>query len=139
MHLNNRKLKINYPQMNAQQQGQSLVTLLIFMAIAIIITTTAIAMAIINSQANTKYALGEEAYHVAEAGIENAILRLLRNPNYMGEVLAVGKGTATITVSGAATKTIISEGKVSGLYRKIEVIGTFSNNSFVINSWREVD
>ena len=120
-------------------RGQALVTLLVFCATALIVTAGATAVIIINSQTTGKFAQGEETLHIAEAGADNAVLRLLRDPNYSGETLTVGNGTATITVTGTTTKTIVSEA-VNGFFRrKIQVIGSFANNIFTISSWTEID
>ena len=121
------------------QTGQALVVLLVFVAIAVTITVGAVLVTISNSQATSKYALGEEDLLIAQSGVENAILRLLRDPNYAGETLNVGFGSATITVTGTTTKTITSASSDSVFKRTIQVIGTFSGNTFTLTSWSEID
>ncbi|KKR78337.1 MAG: hypothetical protein UU23_C0001G0101 [Candidatus Curtissbacteria bacterium GW2011_GWA1_40_9] len=121
------------------QKGQALISLLIFTTIATTVTAGAVAVTIINSQSTTKFTQGETVYHVAEAGIENAILRLLRDRTYSGEILNVDSATATITVSGSGTVTITSEGKIGDNIRKIQVTGTMSNNQFSITAWNEIN
>src|SRR3989344_794613 len=79
---------------------------------------------------------------VAEAGADNAILRILRDPNstYGGETFTIGNGSATISVNYALpTVTINSIGTVGSFVRNIEVIGNYSNNKFSITSFKEVD
>ena len=120
--------------------GQALVTLLVFIATATIITAAATTVTLINSQTTGKFAQGEAAFPIAQAGADNAILRLLRDPSYSGETdLSIGNGTATITVSGSSVKTITAEGKDGNFIRKIQVVGTFVNNTFTISSWDLVD
>lgn len=119
--------------------GQALVTLLVFIAVATTITAAATTVTLINSQTTGKFAQGESALTIAQAGADNAILRLLRNPSYLGEVLTVGSGTATITVSGSSVKTITSVGQDGNFIRKIQVVGTYVNNTFAISSWDLVD
>ena len=120
--------------------GQALVTLLVFIATATIITAAATTVTLINSQTTGKFAQGEVALTIAQAGADNAVLRLLRNPNYSGETdLSIGSGTATITVSGSSVKTIIAEGKDGNFIRKVQVVGTFVNNTFTVSSWDLVD
>ena len=120
--------------------GQALVSLLVFIATATIITAAATTVTIINSQTTGKFAHGEVALTIAQAGADNAILRLLRDPNYSGETdLSIGNGTATITVSGSSVKTIIAEGKDGNFIRKIQVVGTLVNNTFTVSSWDLVD
>src|SRR3989344_8272621 len=119
--------------------AQSLVVLLVFIATATIITAGATTVTLINSQSGSKFSLAQETLEVAEAGADNAILRILRNPSYAGEILTVGAGTATITVSGSSTRTIDSTGQIGNFERKIRVVGTFTNNTFTITSWSEID
>lgn len=122
-----------------KESGQTLITLLVFMVIAVTIITSAVAVTIINSESTSKLAISEEAYLLAQTGADNAALRLLRNPNYTGESLSVGSGTVTVSVSGTTTKTIVSEGVMGNFKRKIQAVGTFSNNIFTISSWSEID
>ena len=120
--------------------GQALVTLLVFIAVATTITAAATTVTLINSQTTGKFAQGESALVIAQAGADNAILRLLRDPNYSGEAdLSIGSGTATINVEGSSVKTITSEGKDGNFIRKIQVVGTFVNNTFTVTSWDLVD
>lgn len=124
---------------NHFKRGQALVTLLVFMATAITITSGAVIVTIINSQGSSKYELGEEALQIAETGADNAILRVIREPAYSGETVSIGAGTATITVSGTSTKTIVSEGSNGGFKRKVQVVGNLTNNAFSLTSWSEID
>ena len=120
--------------------GQALVTLLVFIAVATTITAAATTVTLITSQTTGKFAQGESALVIAQAGADNAILRLLRDPNYSGEAdLSIGSGTATINVEGSSVKTIIAEGKDGNFIRKIQVVGTFVNNTFTVSSWDLVD
>lgn len=122
----------------AGQLGQSLVILLVFITIIIVITSGAAIMMISNSQSTTQLSLGIEAGNVAESGVENATLRLLRNPDYSGETLTVGNGTATINVSGTEEKTITVTGTVGEFKKTIRIIGNLSGNIFSVTSWSEI-
>lgn len=125
--------------LHLNNEGQALISLLIFAAILVIVGGAAVAITISNSSATSKLTEGEIAYHIAESGADNAILRLLRDSTYTGETLSVGNGTATITVSGSTTKTITSTG-VNGLFvRKVQVVGNQSSNIFTITTWAEID
>lgn len=119
--------------------GQTLVTLLIFMVMMITITGAAVALSINNSISADKFAIGIDSYTIAESGVENALIRLLRDPNYTGETINVGDGTATITVTGDITsKTIISSGKINNFARKIELRTAYNDGMLSVLSWREI-
>ena len=122
--------------------GQALVLLLVFITIATTIIGGAVAITIINSQSSSKFALGEEALAVAESGADNAVLRILRDPNstYVGETLTVDGGSAQITVSYSPPNVLItSQAEVSNIIRKIEVVGTYQNNRLTVTSWKQVN
>ena len=122
------------------QTGQALVTLLFFMIISIMITSAAVVLIIVNGKAITRLAQGTRAYYVAESGIENALLQVLRNPGYTSETLPVEDGVAYITVQASGSNYVItSEGVVGNYRRKIQVtyyldIGSGSD----IGSWEEI-
>lgn len=119
-------------------QGQTLITLLFFVIITITITTAAVIMIIIDTKATSTYEDATLAYYVAESGAENAILRLLRDPNYIGETLPVGSGSATILVTGGSSKTITSTGTLGNFTRKIQVQVQYTDNILSINSWNDI-
>lgn len=120
-------------------QGQSLIILIIFMIMSTFIVTAAVAVIITNSRSTDKLYQGVNAYSLAESGIENALIRLLRNPNYTGEVLNIGANSATITVTptGGETYSIVSTGAGGNLRRIITVNVSYTNNVMAITSWSE--
>ncbi|HSA83377.1 MAG TPA: hypothetical protein VLF20_00640 [Patescibacteria group bacterium] len=120
-------------------KGQALITLLFFSVIALLVTSVAVIILITNSLSGTKLQQGTLAYQIAQTGIENATLRLLRDPNYSGETLPVGDGTATITVAKNGIEyTILSTGTLGSFSREIQVIATYSANLLTISSQEEV-
>ena len=121
------------------KKGQALVTLLVFILIATTIISSSVIILLLNSQGTQKTQQGLIALHIAESGIENAMLRLLRDPNYSGEILSVGDGNATITIIGATDKTVISVGKTGQYVRKIRATTSYQNYRLTIDSWQEVD
>ncbi len=120
------------------QSGQTLVTLLVFSVISLATASAAVAV-MINTTRNAGMAEHRiVARHTAEAGAENALLRLIRNPNYAGETLSIDGGTATIVVSGTSPKTIVSTSTSGGITQAIEVIANYINNQLTVTSWRTV-
>lgn len=125
------------------EQGQTLVTLLFFMVIAITITTGAIIIIFVNTQGQTKIQQSQSAYYIAESGMENALEESLRNPSYTGETITIGEGTATTQVAltgsvDSGTLTATSTGTIGSFVRKIQVTGSYSGDVFSIQSWKEI-
>jgi len=121
------------------RSGQALVILLVFVGITAVVTSAGAMVMIAGAQAGSKFELGSEAYFAAEAGAENGLLQILRNPAYSGETLNLTNATAVVIVSGTNPKTLDSTGTVNGLTRKIRVIGNYVNGVLTVTSWNEVD
>ena len=120
------------------QKGQALITLLFFVLISLTITTGAIIIIIANSISASRLQEGTLAYYTAESGIENALLRLLRDPNYLGETLTIGTSTAVITVSGSNPKTVISVGQSGNFKRKVSAQMNYANGYYTFLNWKEI-
>ncbi len=122
-----------------KNKGQALVVLLVFMVVAIIMTTMAVALVIINSQAASQVEQGESALRVAESGAENALLRLVRDPTVRGtETLTIDGGSATVTITGGDPMIVVSRGEAGNFVRTASVSARFQNTELIINSWQEV-
>jgi len=120
------------------QTGQALITLLFFIIIALTVTSAGIIILITNSFAASTVEQGTDTYYAAESGIENALLRLLRDSTYTGETLSIGTATVTITVTSGNPITILSLAQDGKSIRKIQVQATYTNNILTISSWKEV-
>ena len=120
------------------QQGQTLIILLIYMVIAIIVTTASIALVINSSRGTDKLYQGANSLDIAESGAETAMIKLLRDPNYIGETVTVGNGQALITVNGTNPKIVVSKGTLNNFTRTIQVIVDTSNNVLTATSWKEI-
>lgn len=119
-------------------QGQALISLIIFTAIATTVITATVLLSVVNATSASTAELGAQAYGLAESGAENALIRILRDPNYTGETLTIGSGQATMTVAGTSPKTISSVGTLGAFQREIQVVVLLTNGVVSIQSWREV-
>jgi Tfp pilus assembly protein PilV len=125
-----------------QKQGLALITVLIFGAVALIVIVFGITLMVIQTNTARQFSSGQKALILAESGMENALLRLLRDPNYSGEILTLGNGTATIeVVSNGSDRTVTVTADSSSVLdakRTIQAIITEENGRIVINSWQEL-
>lgn len=120
------------------QSGQTLIVLLVFMIIAITVTTATIALTVNNSKATSKEEASMTALSVAEGGAENAVLRLLRDPDYSGETLTIGDGTAKISILNGDPIVATVEGQYNDYIRKVQLTASYTNGFFRILSWKEI-
>jgi len=121
------------------QGGQAIIMLLFFVIVSIILTSGAVIVSFVNLQSTSKQEQGTLAYSIAESGAENALLRLLRDPSYNSETVAIDTGTAAITVATSGnTRTVVSTGTAGNFKRKIQVVVDYTNNVLTILSWKEI-
>lgn len=122
-----------------RQTGQAMILLIFVAVIGITIVSAAAIFVYENLIATSLTEQGAYAYYVAESGIEEGALRLLRNPSYtgtsVGSPLVVGSGTAEISVSSGV---ITSTGTYNKAVRKIQAQTVYNNGVLTIQSWKEV-
>ena len=126
----------NYISNAKGNSGQALVALLFFAIIGITIITASALILYTNTAALSVGEQGVYAYYVAESGVEEALIRLIRNPSYTGGTLPVGSGTASIQVSGGI---ITSKGTYQNLVRKIQAVTITDQNGLRVTSWKEIN
>lgn len=119
-------------------KGQTLIIFLIYILVAIIVTSAAVAVLLTGAKNTDKVYQGSTAYDLAESGAEVAILKLLRDPSYTGDTLTVGDGTATITITGTNPKIITSKGTLYNFTRSVQVTADTSNDVVTVTSWKQI-
>lgn len=117
--------------------GQALVVLLMFVTVAMMVGVAATLLSSYALSATTRVEQSQYALDVSESGMENALIRLLRDPDYAGETLTLPDGVATITVTGSATKTITSAGVAGSTIHTVTATVTYSNGIYTITSWAD--
>lgn len=120
-------------------KGQALIILLFISLIGMTVISAAAVVAYGNISSSSIVEQGNYAYYIAESGIEEGMLRLIRNPNYtgtpVGQPLSIDGGNVTIEVSG---NTIIATGTYNNNVRKIKAETTYTNYMRSIISWKEI-
>lgn len=113
-----------------------MVLLLFFVLMAMTFAATAIFMSVVGSSSIAALENGVEARELADSGAENALLRLVRDPEYVGETYP--DGSVTISVAPQEfPKTITVTAKVRDFTRIVEVLVGYDNNVFSVTSWKE--
>lgn len=123
------------------QRGQALMTLLFLVIIATTVGAASVFMIATNSSSETNYDQGEITYEIAESGIQNGYLQLLRNPAYTGETVQVGSGSAVITASSSSAGTVFtltSEGILGNYSRTIQATLSYVNYQMTLTSQKEI-
>ena len=125
-----------------KQQALALITVLIFGALAMIVIIFGITLMVIQTDSSRQFFTAQKSLSLAESAMENALLRLLRNPNYSGEILTFPEGTARIVVSDDGTNKLVtvtaSTGQILDSVRIIQVVLIEEDGRLVVQSWREL-
>lgn len=123
------------------KKGQALLTFVVLISIAMMIISFVITMVSANSIAAT---VGQQSMllrQAAENGIENALLRLLRDPNYSGETISASINTyeTEIIVTGNDTdKTIVSTAVFQNYQQKIKAKINYTDNIMTVIYWQDI-
>lgn len=122
------------------QSGQALITILFIAVIGITIITAAAIFIYQNIQASTVTEQGVDAYYVAQAGIEEGLLRTIRDASYsgtmLGQPLMVGGGSVVISTSSGGIITAV--GTYQNSVKTIQVKTVYNNGVLTIQSWKEI-
>jgi len=122
--------------------GQAMIAILLVLALAIIFINTAAVIYLTETDFSFNSRKSNEIYYNTESGLENAILQLLRQPNYSGESLTFDDSNVTINVTagpGGNQKTITATGKSNSnkFIRILTSIVEINNRLLNLVSWRE--
>lgn len=117
------------------QKGQTFITMIFFVIIAITIISAEAIVLFTNTQAASAEEQGIDAYYAAESGTEEALLRLSRNPSYSGGTINTENSSTSISVSNGV---IVSTGSYGRSTRKIQVETAYNNGVLKIVSWKEI-
>lgn len=134
---NNKKFH-QHQNSGQQQTGHVIVSILIVMVVATTVMTAIVSLVISNFLNTGLQLQSSQALSTAETGVENAILRIIRDPDYSGETLMIGDSTVAVTVTGDTNKTIRSVGTTSNAQRIIEAQVTYQAGRLELVSWQEI-
>lgn len=120
--------------------GQALIMVILIGAIALITVVTSATLVISELKKNIATTFAVSQYEITYGALENAFMRLLRDPNYTGETVTLGSSTCYITVSGDSTKSVeVRCVTTDGKYvRKIGATVTFTGGIMNVSGISEL-
>lgn len=124
--------------MNKNEKGQILVTLLFIVAIAIAITSATVIVLFNIRFTTSRYSDGLNAIYIAQAGVENTFLQLVRNPYFSGETIIVGDGQATTQVTQGSPVKVVSTGTYFTSIKKLEANLVYNEGILTVQSIKEI-
>lgn len=118
--------------------GFALVILLFLMVLAVTVITAAVSLMILGSSSSTLLISADTTKSIADSCIENAIIRLIRDPAYSGESLDVNEGNCQITVTGSSDKNVSVQANYGNKKKRVEANLNLNNNIVSLISWKDV-
>lgn len=107
---------------NFRKQGSALVAVLVILAVAILIITITMQNVLIDTDMSFNLKKSNEVRNNSISAIEEAALRLMRDPDYAGSTLNLVNGNVIITVN-----------TISPSQKEISVISKIHNNRYICN------
>ncbi len=107
------------------------------LSLGLLMLSTNILVGIIEHNLSLGFQQSDQGRCLAEAGAEEAILRLLRDPNYQGGQLVIDGRDVIINISGDNPKTIESSVNYFGKEKRVRVRVLAGVGDSQITSWEE--
>lgn len=120
------------------QQGAALIMVVLIGVIALVAVVSATTLVISELRKNTVTIYGVTQYQITYGALENAFMRLLRNPNYTGETITLADSTCYITVTGDSTKTVEVRCTNGSYVRKTGATVTFADGLMTVSGITEL-
>lgn len=122
-----------------RQNGQVLVSILIIMAVAILATGVSVVASSLSRTTGITNA-SDKLLYAAESGLDDALIKFLRDQSYGGEIISMGGVSVSIDVEQPTpTELIITSQAAQGnLVREVEISADFVNNVLSVNTWKQI-
>ncbi len=134
----------------SERGAVALITVIVLMAAGLAIVTSMNLLSVSESSTASFHVRGNRAFYGDDACVEETLLRLYRDPNYLGGTLAVGPVTCTVTVTlgtdplrdrnlqvvsteGPLTRRVTASANIGSTVISGRSIGTLT-----LTSWQEV-
>lgn len=125
--------------MSRHDKGQVLTSVIVFMAFGLSVIALSAALTIVHMQNTLKYSESARSLNYAETGIEEALLRLVRDPAYLGGSLLIDTTSVSISVADdTGGKGVTSTAIYNGFTKKIYAVINLDNSRVTLLSWKEI-
>ncbi len=123
------------------QKGQALISILLIMSLAVLVVSSALVSTSLSKTAGISTE-SDRVLYSAETGVEEALIKLLRDPNYQTDSFTIDGVLVNIKIQignpNPNQVTIKSEALADNLKRTVEVLATFEDNILTITNWKQV-
>jgi len=124
-------------QKKNNQKGQAMFAIVGLLSLGLLVLSTNILIGIIEHNLSLSFQQSDQGRVVAEAGLEEASIRLLRDPDYEGGQLLINGRNVIIEVSGENPKTISSSVNYFGKLKRVRAEVIFASGQNQLSNWEE--
>lgn len=96
-----------FKQHSHKDKGQALIGVLAVIAISTVLVSSLMTNSLISANSSLKLRQSNQMINNTDSYMQNAIIRLIRDPNYIGETLTLDNGRVIIEVTGNNPKSIL--------------------------------
>lgn len=122
----------------SQQRGQALIMVILIGLLALGAVVSATTLVVSELRKNIETNSGIVEYEITYGALENALLRLLRDPSYANETVTLDSATCYITVSSGASQTVEARCTNGNYVRKLNATVMFFNGIMTVSNVSEV-
>lgn len=129
-----------FKQHSHKDKGQALIGVLAVIAISMILVSSLMMNSLISADSSLKLRQSSHAIINADSYIQDAIIKIIRDPNYVGESLTLPDSRVIIEVTGDNPKNILvkSINFEGDILRRLSLQVNFSDNGAIsIDNWTE--
>jgi len=122
-----------------KQSGQAMLVVVGLLSVGLLMASTNIMIGIIQHDQALALSHSDQSRALVEGGVEEAVLRLLRDNSYSGGNLVIDGKNVTIKVTGDETnKTITSSVNYFGKNKLVQVEVVNISGIIEIDSWQDI-
>jgi hypothetical protein len=125
---------------NKKQSGQAMLAVVGLLSVGLLMASTNVMIGIIQHDQTLYFQQSNQGRQLVEAGVEEAIIRLLREPDYQGGQLVIdGKDVKIEVLEGdQSDKVIIASVNYFGKEKKVQAEINQSSGRLEIESWEDI-
>lgn len=133
--------KNHFKQHSHKDSGQALIGVLAVIAISIVLVSSLMTNSLISADSSLKLRQSSLALASADSYAQNALIKLIRDPNYTGETLTLDTGRVIIEITGDNPKSVLikSTNSASDILRQLNfVVNYASDGTISVVDWTEI-
>lgn len=132
--------KLPPKKLRSFKDGQALIGVLAVIAISTVLVSSLMVNSLISAHSSLKLRQSNAVMGNADSYIQDAIIKIIRDPNYIGETLTLNGSRVIIEVTGENPKNILvkSINSQGDILRRLSLQLSFSNDGAIsVNNWVE--